>query len=99
MITGTRHASHLATLVARTTRFGVLVKLNHAGVHLLCTSPWQRGTNENTNGLLRQYFPKAMGLSPLTQQQLDKVPRELNSRPRATLDVMSPAEEFQELLR
>ena len=144
LITGTRHASHLATLVERTTRFVMLVKVNskearHVAQRLqrkilrlptdltktltwdrghemaeheqftidtglqvyFCDpqSPWQRGTNENTNGLLRQYFPKSMDLAQLTQQQLDKVARELNNRPRATLDFMSPAEKFNELLR
>ena len=137
-----RGNSGIATLVERTTRFVVLIRLPHgrsseavldalaARIHTLprqlvrsltwdqgkemaqhaqftiatgvqiyiCDprSPWQRGTNENTNGLLRQYFPKGTDFKPITQARLDAVAAELNGRPRQTLGWVPPSEKFAE---
>jgi IS30 family transposase len=61
--------------------------------------PWQRGTNENTNGLLRQYFPKGTALAGYTQRQLNDVAARLNARPRKTLGFRTPAEALDDVLQ
>ena len=144
LITGSRNQSAIGTLVERTTRFTILLRLpdGHDAEHVqqaiidkmaslpkllrnspawdqgselalhkrittaldmavyFCDphSPWQRGTNENTNGLLRQYFPKGTDLSAYPEDHLDAVAEELNDRPRKTLGFMKPSEKIIELL-
>lgn len=143
LLVGT-HGSYIATLVERSSRFVMLIKLpnkqsnelvsalakrmralpdalkrsltwdrgHEMALHKQFTiatdlkvyfcdphSPWQRGSNENTNGLLRQYFPKHQSLTHVTQADLTRVERELNGRPRETLGFRTPAETLAAALR
>ena len=136
--------SHIATLVERSTRFAVLVKVKGKDTESVVSaitrqmqklpdllkqsltwdrgtelashqrfsiatemdvyfcdpgSPWQRGTNENTNGLLRQYFPKKTLLSTHSQRDLNRVAAKLNDRPRNTLGLKFPADKLSQLLQ
>ncbi|MGH3850176.1 MAG: IS30 family transposase [Nitrospiraceae bacterium] len=145
LIVGAGGRSQIATLVERTTRFTMLVRIPYdktAERVALCLSramgrlpealgrtltwdqgtelaahakftvatnipvyfcdphsPWQRGSNENTNGLLRQYYPKGTDLSGHTQRELDIVAAKLNNRPRKTLGWNTPTEKLQEFLK
>jgi IS30 family transposase len=143
LILGANRRSYIGTLVERSTRFVLLMKLKDSTAEEVCkaitkkiktlpqelrrsvtwdqgnemalhrefsiatgvdvyfcdpSSPWQRGSNENTNGLLRQYFPKGTDLSVHSQAELNKVARELNGRPRETLDWMTPWEKLREVV-
>jgi transposase, IS30 family len=143
LIVGKDGASHIATLVERSTRYVLLAQVadsraetvaaalarqaaglpghlwrsltwdrghemaGHAGFTVatgipvyFCDphSPWQRGSNENTNGLLRQYFPRGTSLRVYSQHDLDQVAIQLNSRPRATLSWQTPAQQLAPLL-
>jgi len=62
-------------------------------------SPWQRGSNENTNGLLRQYLPRRLDFRTTTQADLDNIAQELNERPRQTLGFKTPSQALDEVLR
>jgi len=71
---------------------GIQVYFAHPG------SPWERGTNENTNGLIRQYFPKGTEFDQVSVQEIKRVQRQLNDRPRAALGFYTPDEKFNELV-
>src|SRR3954470_16956201 len=76
----------------------LLGPVRRRGLLLRSPKPWQRGSNENTNGLLRQYFPKRMSLAGVGQERLDEVAEKLNGRPRETLGFATPAAKLAELI-
>jgi len=96
LISGSNN-SHIATLVDRKTRYTLLVQADGKDTKSVVdvyfcdpSSPWQRGTNENTNRLLRQYFPKKTSLRGFDQNYLDKIANKLNKRPRIILTYLTP---------
>ena len=142
LIKGAKNRSSVGTLIERTSRLVVLVRMNNATAECVLAaftkafssvpglmaktltydqgremirhkdleaatglkvyfcdphSPWQRGSNENTNGLIRQYLPKGMDLSKVTQEELDVIAAKLNNRPRKMHKFRSPLEVFDEL--
>ena len=83
-----------STISREVARHGAVVKVHFCDPH----SPWMRGSNENTNGLLRQYFPKGTDLSVYTPEDLDAVASSLKGRPRQTLGWMAPSEKLDQFL-
>ena len=74
----------------------VTAHLNMSVCFCDASSPWQKGTNENTNGLLRQYLPKGKNLNLYSQEQLNKIALQLNTRPRKILGFRTPLEVFED---
>ena len=92
LLIGARNATAIGTLVERSTGLALLVPLPNG------YTPWQRGSNENTNGLFRQYFPRGFDFTAVTEADLDAVTDELNQRPRKRFGFATPTEQLAELL-
>jgi len=98
-----RHLGRVKTITADNgTEFHGYAKIERTtGVKFYFATPyhsWERGSNENTNGLLRQYLPKKRSMRGLTQRQCDLLAKKLNSRPRKRFDYRTPLERFQQLM-
>ncbi|MCT2451585.1 IS30 family transposase [Acinetobacter baumannii] len=94
LIKGKDNKSSIATLIERNTRLCILATLHFCDPH----SPWQKGTCENMNGLIRQYLPKGIDLNQADQHYLNQVAMSLNTRPRKALDWLTPLEKFAQLV-
>ncbi|MCT2464630.1 IS30 family transposase [Acinetobacter baumannii] len=95
LIKGKDNKSSIATLIERNTRLCILATLPDAKA---AHSPWQKGTCENMNGLIRQYLPKGIDLNQADQHYLNQVAMSLNTRPRKALDWLTPLEKFAQLV-
>ncbi|MCT2436893.1 IS30 family transposase [Acinetobacter baumannii] len=99
LIKGKDNKSSIATLIERNTRLCILATLPDAKADFCDPhSPWQKGTCENMNGLIRQYLPKGIDLNQADQHYLNQVAMSLNTRPRKALDWLTPLEKFAQLV-
>ncbi|MCT2468437.1 IS30 family transposase [Acinetobacter baumannii] len=98
LIKGKDNKSSIATLIERNTRLCILATLPDAKAVCDPHSPWQKGTCENMNGLIRQYLPKGIDLNQADQHYLNQVAMSLNTRPRKALDWLTPLEKFAQLV-